>query len=101
GPARRYPHIARPFRTPFYPLPQLFGIAGMIYAVVHVSPTPEMTGRIFASAGVVLGVVSLVAVVWIKGVMRKPLFVPEPLETAGETAQGKSVALDPLQSPSA
>ncbi|MCO1751948.1 APC family permease [Pseudomonas aeruginosa] len=98
---RRYPHIARPFRTPFYPLPQLFGIAGMIYAVVHVSPTPEMTGRIFASAGVVLGVVSLVAVVWIKGVMRKPLFVPEPLETAGETAQGKSVALDPLQSPSA
>ncbi|VFT37066.1 amino acid permease [Pseudomonas aeruginosa] len=46
---RRYPHIARPFRTPFYPLPQLFGIAGMIYAVVHVSPTPEMTGRIFAS----------------------------------------------------
>ncbi len=54
-----------------------------------------MTGRIFASAGVVLGVVSLVAVVWIKGVMRKPLFVPEPLETAGETAQGKSVALDP------
>ena len=92
---RRYPHIARPFRTPFYPLPQLFGIAGMIYAVVHVSPTPEMTGRIFASAGVVLGVVSLVAVVWIKGVMRKPLFVPEPLETAGETAQGKSVALDP------
>lgn len=76
---RRYPHIARPFRTPFYPLPQLFGIAGMIYAVVHVSPTPEMTGRIFASAGVVLGVVSLVAVVWIKGVMRKPLFVPEPL----------------------
>ncbi|MBO3276038.1 APC family permease [Pseudomonas schmalbachii] len=96
---RRYPQIARPFRTPFYPWPQVFGIAGMIYAVVHVSPTPEMTGRIFASAGVVLGVVSLVAVVWIKLVMRKPLFVPEPLETAGETAQGKSVALDPLQSP--
>lgn len=96
---RRYPQLARPFRTPFYPWPQLFGIAGMIYAVVHVSPTPEMTGRIFASAGVVLGVVSLVAVLWIKLVMRKPLFVPEPLETAGETAQGKSVALDPLQSP--
>ncbi len=25
---RRYPHIARPFRTPFYPLPQLFGTPG-------------------------------------------------------------------------
>lgn len=79
---QRYPHLARPFRTPFYPLPQLFGIVGMLYAVWHASPAPELTTQIFASAGVVLGLVSLVAVFWVKCVMRKPLFRPEPIERA-------------------
>lgn len=84
---RRYPAIARPFKTPFYPLPQIFGIAGMLYAIWYASPSPDMTGKIFGIAGVVLALVSLIAVVWIKVVMKKPLFQPEPLEVvAGEAA---------------
>ncbi|MBD2837529.1 APC family permease [Pseudomonas sp. JM0905a] len=79
---RRYPAIARPFKTPFYPLPQLFGIAGMLYAIWYASPSPDMTGKIFGIAGVVLGLVSLIALVWIKVVMRKDLFRPEALEGA-------------------
>ncbi|MNP63993.1 hypothetical protein D3C76_1594530 [compost metagenome] len=51
----------------------------MLFAIYHVSPTPEMTASIFACAGVVLGVISVIAVVWVKFVMRKPLFTPEPL----------------------
>ena len=77
---RRYPDLARPFRTPFYPLPQLFGIAGMLMAIYYASPTPEMAASIFTSAGVVLGLVSLIAALWIKLVMRKPLFTPVPLD---------------------
>lgn len=80
---RRYPDAPRPFRSPFYPWPQVLGIVGMLFAIYHVSPSPEMTARIFGSAGVVLGVISLIAVVWIKWVMRKPLFVPEPLVPSG------------------
>jgi amino acid transporter len=76
----RYPHLARPFKTPFYPLPQLFGIAGMLYACWYASPSPELTTQIFTSAGVVLGIVSLIAVLWIKCVMGKPLFSPEPID---------------------
>lgn len=76
----RYPHLARPFRTPFYPLPQVFGIVGMLYAAWYASPSPELTTQIFTSAGVVLGIVSLIAVLWIKCVMRKPLFSPEPID---------------------
>ncbi|ALM51947.1 APC family permease [Halomonas huangheensis] len=75
----RYPDARRPYRAPFYPLPQLIGIAGMVYAIVYASPAPELTHKIFLNAGVVLGLVSVVAVVWIKLVMRKPLFRPEPL----------------------
>ncbi|WP_079202311.1 APC family permease [Pseudomonas sp. CC6-YY-74] len=76
----RYPDLARPFRTPFYPLPQVFGIVGMLYAAWYASPSPELTTQIFTSAGVVLGIVSLIAVLWIKCVMRKPLFSPEPID---------------------
>lgn len=75
----RYPNVKRPYRSPFYPLPQLLGIAGMVYAIVYASPSPELTVKVFTNAGVVLGIVSLIAVVWIKLVMRKPLFKPEPL----------------------
>ncbi|MBS7664248.1 APC family permease [Pseudomonas lalucatii] len=77
---RRYPDLARPFKTPFYPLPQVLGIAGMLVSIYYVSPAPEMTASIFTSAGLVLGLVALVAVLWIKLVMRKPLFTPEPLD---------------------
>lgn len=77
---RRYPDLPRPFRTPFYPLPQILGIAGMLVSIYYVSPAPEMTASIFYSAGAVLGLVSLIAVLWIKLVMGKPLFTPEPLE---------------------
>ncbi|HWV08802.1 MAG TPA: APC family permease [Pseudomonas sp.] len=61
---RRYPDLKRPFRTPFYPLPQLLGIVGMLISIYYASPTPEMTEAIFTSAGVVLGLVSVIAVVW-------------------------------------
>jgi len=77
---RRYPDLARPFKTPFYPLPQVLGIAGMLVSIYYVSPTPEMTASIFYSAGAVLGLVSIIAVLWIKLVMRKPLFTPEPID---------------------
>ncbi|MNJ31675.1 Aromatic amino acid transport protein AroP [compost metagenome] len=91
---RRYPQVARPFRTPFYPLPQVFGIAGMLFAIWHVSPSPEMTFSIFAYAGLVLLVVSIIAVLWIKCVMGKPLFKPEPLECALSTANDKNLQGD-------
>ena len=91
---RRYPHIARPFRSPFYPWPQVLGIAGMLFAIYHVSPTPEMTAKIFGTAGVVLGLISVIAVAWIRLVMGKPLFVPEPL-TPSEPAPLTRAALSP------
>lgn len=79
---RRYPHLPRPFRTPFYPLPQVLGIVGMLYGIWHVSPTPEMTLEVFSIAGGVLLVVAVIAALWVKRVMRKPLFTPVPLDDA-------------------
>ncbi|KMK10773.1 APC family permease [Pluralibacter gergoviae] len=89
---KRYPDQARPFRTPFYPLPQIIGIVGMLYALWNISPSAEQSRRIYEVAGMVLGTVAIVAIVWIKCVMRKPLFKPEPLASvllSGQTSRDK------------
>ncbi|WP_083399168.1 APC family permease [Oceanisphaera psychrotolerans] len=77
---RRYPEMKRPYKTPFYPLPQIVGIAGMLYAIYYASPAPELSNQIFGAAGIVLGIVSVIGILWVKLVMRKKLFEPEPIE---------------------
>jgi len=86
---RRYPQMPRPFRSPLYPLPQIVGILGMGAAIYYISPSEDVTLRIFLSAGVVLGLVSVIGIVWVKFVMRKPLFKPEPIESLLTTHPSK------------
>jgi len=78
---KRYPDMHRPFNTPFYPLPQIIGILGMGAAIFYISPSEDVTLRIFFSAGVVLGLISIMGIYWVKCVMKKPLFQPEPIES--------------------
>jgi len=81
---RRYPNIKRPFKTPLYPLPQVIGIAGMLYAIWYASPAPEMTVQVFSIAGGVLLAGCVIAAIWVKFVMKKGLFEPEPAEHFAE-----------------
>ncbi|ODC02282.1 amino acid transporter [Terasakiispira papahanaumokuakeensis] len=74
---RSRPQHRRPYRTPFYPLPQIVGIAGMAYVAANASPSPDMTALIYTLLGVVLGIVSLIAIVWVKFKMKKGLFEPD------------------------
>lgn len=97
---RRYPQRHRPFRTPFYPLPQIIGIAGMLYAIAHISPSTEQAIEIYKVAGMVLGSVSLIAVLWIKLVMHKPLFSPEPLENVLSGNPASKIKLESSVEPS-
>ncbi len=76
----RYPDIKRPFKTPLYPIPQVLGIAGMLYAIWWASPAPELTVRVFTIAGSVLLAGCIIAAIWVKFVMKKGLFEPEPAE---------------------
>ncbi|GHC23162.1 amino acid APC family transporter [Kushneria pakistanensis] len=77
---RRRPHQRRPYRTPFYPLPQVLGIIGMAYVAANASPSPDMTPMVYTLLGVVLGIVSLIALVWVKFKMKKKLFEPDMSE---------------------
>ncbi|WP_243409077.1 APC family permease [Kushneria phyllosphaerae] len=74
---RRRPEHRRPYRTPFYPVPQVLGILGMAYVAANASPSPDMTPMVYTLLGVVLGMVSLIAFVWVKFKMKRGLFEPD------------------------
>ncbi|SFP73581.1 Amino acid transporter [Geopseudomonas sagittaria] len=74
---RSQPQLARPFRTPFYPLPQLVGILGMGYVALNNSPSPEMTQTVYTLTGVVLLIIGVIAALWVKLVMKRGLFQAE------------------------
>lgn len=72
----RLPDAPRPFRSPLFPLPQVAAIIGLGYVVANSAPAPELEAPILKSLGLVLGLIALVAVVWIKFFMQKGLFEP-------------------------
>jgi amino acid transporter len=76
---RRYPHVERPYRTPFYPLPQLLGLVAMGYVALNNAPTPEMTAQVYQITGGMLLVISLIAFLWVRFYMKRGLFEPEPI----------------------
>ncbi|MDE3738012.1 APC family permease [Metapseudomonas resinovorans] len=74
---RRQPDLPRPYKSAFYPLPQIVGILGMGYIALNNSPSPEMTQTVYLLTGAVLGLVGLIALAWVKLVMKRKLFEPD------------------------
>ncbi|MCE0494817.1 APC family permease [Vibrio salinus] len=74
---RRYPNMPRPYRTPFYPVPQILGIVAMGYIALHNSPSPQMTTLVYGITGGILLAIGLVTAVWVKFFMKKGLFTPD------------------------
>lgn len=72
----RMPKHERPYKTPFYPLPQIVGIIAMAYVAFNNSPSPEMTKIVYGIAGSMLLVVSVIAALWVKYYMKRGLFEP-------------------------
>ena len=68
---RRYPDFKRPFKSPWYPLPQVLGILGMVYMILNNSPSPEMTLQVYMNAGVIVLLSCLYAGIWVKYKMKK------------------------------
>ncbi|HLX92696.1 MAG TPA: APC family permease [Puia sp.] len=78
----RYKDARRPFKTPLYPLPQLVGIAGMIYAIYLNSPSADMSTKIYYITGAMILTAVLFAFFWVKLKMKRRLFEAEPMEKA-------------------
>ncbi|WP_038181181.1 APC family permease [Vibrio rhizosphaerae] len=74
---RRLPQQERPYRTPFYPWPQVIGIVSMLYVALNNSPDPNMTRMVYTITGGILLVISLIAALWVKFYMKRGLFEPD------------------------
>ncbi|MDO6462188.1 APC family permease [Granulosicoccaceae sp. 1_MG-2023] len=74
---KRMPDHERPYRTPFYPLPQILGVVAMLYIAANNSPSPEMTKMVYGITGGILLVISIIGALWVKFYMKKGLFEPD------------------------
>lgn len=74
---KRLPNHDRPYKTPFYPVPQILGIVAMVYVILNNSPSPDMTKAVFSIAGGILLVVGIIAALWVKFYMKRNLFEPD------------------------
>ena len=80
----RRPELARAYRSPFFPLPQIVASVGILVAIWYITP-PGMNPRdIYVPFGVMLGLTALYALVWTLLVQRRPLFTPAQVEEVME-----------------
>jgi amino acid transporter len=79
---KKYPDYRRPFKTPFYPLPQMIGILSMVYAIYNSAPTAALTWKVYFNAAIFMGVTANYAFFWVRYKMKKRLFEPEPIDQA-------------------
>lgn len=79
---KKYPDFKRPFRSPWYPVPQIIGIIGMGYMIINNSPSPEMTAQVYINASIFVAIVGIYAAIWVKLKMKKRLFEPESIKKA-------------------
>jgi amino acid transporter len=78
----KYPDLARPFRSPVFPVLQLLGIAGILYVMFNIFPDPVIKMQSYRYALYFLGGTAVYALLWCKFKMKKPLFKPEPYDEA-------------------
>lgn len=81
----RRPELARAYRSPWFPLPQIVASVGILIAIWYITP-PNMNARdIYVPFGAMLGLTALYAFVWTVFVQRQPLFRPAGVEQVMES----------------
>ena len=78
----RYPKLHRPYKSKFYPIPQILGTVGIIYSIVNIAPEPAMKEPIFTLVGIMSVLAISYGVIWLKFVVKQPLFKPLSMKEA-------------------
>jgi amino acid transporter len=78
----KYPKLERPFKTPFFPIPQILGILGIIIVMINIFPDPKMKAEIYRYALYFLGGGAIYAFLWCIFKMKQGLFKPVKYEEA-------------------
>lgn len=91
---RRRPDLARPFRTPWFPLPQLLASAGILAALTDIAPPTIPATEVYAPFAVVTALTLVYALVWTVLVRRQAPFAPVPVEQVLEREWGQAAPRD-------
>lgn len=87
---RSHPEIHRPYKTPFYPLPQIVAIVGMLITLWNIAPPFLTRADIYVPFAIVMGVCAALALVYTYGVAGtdpwKPVYPALILEEQGLSA---------------
>ena len=76
----RYPHLKRPYKSPFFPFPQILGALGMLASFINIFPDPEIRNTIMRWSCLFIGISVVYSALWLKFVLNKKLFEPASLE---------------------
>ncbi|MFK7800155.1 MAG: APC family permease, partial [Anaerolineae bacterium] len=63
-----HPNIHRPFKTPFYPIPQIVAIVGMSLTLWNIAPPFLTRADIFIPFGIVMAICAVIALIYTYGV---------------------------------
>jgi amino acid transporter len=76
----RRPDLPRPYKTPFYPVPQIVSLVGILTALAYIAPMGTSRRDIYVPFGIMLALTSVYAFLWTRFVKRAPLFTPVAVE---------------------
>jgi len=76
----RRPDLPRPYRTPFFPIPQIVATGGILVAIWYITPLGTSAVPVYRQFGIMLAITAVYAFIWTRFVRRVPLFEPVPVE---------------------
>ncbi len=85
----RRPDLPRSYRTPFFPLPQIISIIGILIAIRYIAPAGQPSAPVYRSFGIMIALTAAYSFVWTRFVQRAPLFKPASVEEILEEEFGR------------
>ena len=73
---KRLPKAPRTFKLPFGPVIPIIGIIGNAFMIYNIDSSWEVKKRIYLIFVITVAILSVYAVIWIKCVMKRPMFKP-------------------------
>lgn len=76
----RQPHLYRPYKSPFFPVPQIISTAGILVAIWYITPLGTDPMPVYKQFGGMLLLVAVYAFVWTRFIQKVAPFTPVPVE---------------------
>jgi amino acid transporter len=92
----RRPDLPRPYKSPWFPLPQIVSIVGISVALAYIAPAGTSRAAVYVPFGAMLACTAAYAFIWTRFVRRVPLFQPASVERIlEEEALSQTAAAEP------